>query len=681
MSNNLTLESPITLLKGVGPVVAKGLQQLNIVSVRDLLQYFPRKWDDFSTITQLKDIKPGIVAVHCNVERVDVRRSQRLKRLTITEAILSDGTGTIKAVWFNQPFLLNTLKKDERYLFAGNFEFKGGYLSLNSPKYELASEDNFSGKIYSIYPETKAITSKILQKLIAQVIDLCSELDDCLPANIEAQYELIDYVDAVRVLHQPSSMAQVEAAKYRLGFAELFELIATSLVLKKDLQTEESPVIEFDLGVVEQVTSQLNFDLTDAQRKVTWQIFQDLQKPRPMNRMLEGDVGSGKTLVALLSAIMSMQAGYQVALMVPTEILARQHIVTFQKLLKPFGKRAELLISALKKSEKTKLHANITSGKVNIIIGTHALLSEGVEFDTLGLVIIDEQHRFGVNQRRLLKTKASFMPHVLTMTATPIPRSLALVVYGDLDVSVIDQLPVGRKPVATKVASEADRSTIEFFVDQLLAQGQQAFVVCPTIEQNVDNGMKSVDAEYTRLQKTIFAHRRIARIHGKLKSEDKAKLMADFRAKKYDILLATTVIEVGVDIPDATVLIVENAERFGLATLHQLRGRVGRNALDSYCYLFSESDSPQSFKRLQAMEKTTDGFRLAQIDLELRGPGEIYGTSQHGVLDLRFANLFDTQLLSRAKEAAKAFVNDKNMVKYQHTMKRINTLKRLTSLE
>lgn len=681
MNTHLELSTSVKALQGVGPVVYKGLQSLGVKTVHDLLMYTPRKWDDYSTITQLKDIKPGQVAVHCNVERVEVRRSQKYKRLTITEAILSDGTGTIKAVWFNQPFLKNNLMQDTRYIFAGNFEFRNGYLSLNSPKYELASEDNYQGKIYSVYSENKTITSKILQKLIAQVVDLTDGLHDSLPSYIEQDNKLMSYAQAIRELHQPTSMNMLSNAKHRLGFAELFELMATSLVIKKELQTQASAVIPFDLTVVESVLSQLSFELTNAQRKVAWQVFQDMEQTKPMNRMVEGDVGSGKTMVAVLAALMAVQAGYQVALMVPTEILARQHITTFQKLLQPLGKQAELLVSALTSTQKKTLHKQIAEHNVDIVIGTHALLSEGVEFARLGLVIIDEQHRFGVNQRKQLKTKANVMPHVLTMTATPIPRSLALVVYGDLDVSVIDELPPGRLPVETKVVREQDRSTMELYIDQLLAQGQQAFIVCPAIAHNVASTLKSVESEYKRLQKTVLAKRRIALMHGKLKPEEKAQIMHDFRDKQYDILLSTTVIEVGVDVPNATVLVVENAERFGLASLHQLRGRVGRGTLAAHCYLFCESDSQTAYTRLRAMENTTDGFRLAQIDLELRGPGEIYGTHQHGILDLRFADLFDAPLLAQAKKAATAYVQNTDMLKYTNTIERINVLKKLTSLD
>ncbi|MDQ5943925.1 MAG: ATP-dependent helicase RecG [Patescibacteria group bacterium] len=681
MNKSITLDTPINLLSGVGPVVEKGLNKLGISTAKDLLMYFPRKWEDFSKLSKLNTIRPGRVAVSCKVLSIAVRRSHRNKRLTITEAILSDDTGSIKAIWFNQPYIVNTLKKDQSYLFLGNFEFKNNYLSLNNPIIETIDTDNQRGKIFTTYSENSIVSSKILQKLLSQVSHLYTELSDSLPTEVEKANQLIDYSSAIKQLHFPDSMVQVEEAKKRIGYAELFELILTGKVLKSEIQTENSAKIKFELDVVERILKQLNFDLTDAQRKVAWQIFQDLDEPHPMNRMLEGDVGSGKTLVALLAAAMSLNSGYQVALMVPTEILARQHIVTFKKLFASQSIRCELLVSALKGSEKTKIHQDISDGKIDVVIGTHALLSEHVEFSNLGLIIIDEQHRFGVNQRRALKSKANFMPHVLTMTATPIPRSLALVVYGDLDISVIDQLPPNRKLVTTKIAGDQSRQNVYREVDKLIEKSQQVFMVCPSIEQDDSSGMKSVKSVYNNLKNTVFSSRRIATLHGKMKPLEKEQIMNDFRDHKYDILISTTVIEVGVDIANATVLIVENAERFGLAALHQLRGRVGRSNVQSYCYLFTDSSNPYSLNRLQAMEKTNDGFRLAQIDLETRGPGEIYGTTQHGILDLTYANIFDTRLLASVRKTVESFIKEDKMLQYPELVKRINELKKLTSLD
>lgn len=679
--SKITLDTPISALNGVGPAIEKGLHKLKLFTIKDLLTFYPRKWEDFSQITQLKDIKPGRVAVHCKVERVNVRKSLRNKRLTITEAILSDGTGTIKAVWFNQPFLKNTLLENTRYLFAGNFEFKNGYLSLNNPAYEKADENNFKGKIFSIYSETEHINSKLIAKLIAQVIELRDELSDSLPPQYQKPNNLISFSEAVYNLHLPQSINMLEKAKQRVGFGELFELILAGMQLKADIKSMVAPAINFRKETIEKILKPLKFDLTDAQRKATWQILQDMNKQDPMNRLLQGDVGSGKTLVALIASAMTVEHGFQVAFMVPTEILARQHLNTFKKILEPLNIRTELLVADMKAADKKQLTNDIAQNNVKIIIGTHALLSAHIEFDRLGLVVIDEQHRFGVKQRRELKSKSSYSAHALTMTATPIPRSLALVVYGDLDVSIIDELPPGRKPVETKLVNEIDRNTVYFFVDQLISQGNQAFVVCPSIESGTVASMKSVKSEFDKLQKTVFAHRNIGMLHGKQTSAEKSKIMKDFRSNKINILIATTVVEVGVDIPNANVLIIENAERFGLATLHQLRGRVGRGNQKAYCYLFSNSDSDNSLSRLKALEKTNDGFRLAQIDLQLRGPGEIYGKAQHGILDLRFANIFDTTLLARVKQTAKQFLTSKDMVKYTQTIRRLEQLKNITLLD
>ena len=367
--------------------------------------------------------------------------------------------------------------------------------------------------------------------------------------------------------------------------------------------------------------------------------------------------------------------------MVPTEILARQHFISAEKILNKLGIKIGLLISDLKKSDKEDVLANIKEGKVDCIIGTHALISKAVEYKNLGLVVVDEQHRFGVNQRSTLKGKAKYMPHVLTMTATPIPRSLALIVYGDLDVSIIDELPPGRKPIITKLVKEIDRVHVYIHIDSLISQGQQVYVVCPLISESDKLGVKSVETEFKILQKTVFKHRRIGLIHGKLKAEEKNKIMDEFKSGKIDMLVATSVIEVGVDVPNATIMIIEGAERFGLAALHQLRGRVGRGDKQSHCYLFSDSDNPNTIKRLGALEKTNDGFRLAQIDLEMRGPGEIYGTMQHGILDLRIADIYDRELISEVKEAAEAFISKHNLLEYAQLAEKVNGLKSITTLD
>jgi ATP-dependent DNA helicase RecG len=665
----------------VGPILGKALNDIGINTIADLLNYYPRRWDSFQSISKIQNILPGLVSFEAKVENIAMRRSSRQKSLTITEAILADETGTVRAVWFNQPYLATSLLKGSTYRFRGNYEYKSGYISLASPTFEKPGLDTCPEDIISIYPESKQITSTIIRKLIKQCLDCTNQIDDILPEEITQNHKLISTQDAIKFLHQPKNNRELELAKRRISFEEIFELILTGLIIKKNIKTSSAVKIDYDSNIAKKFVGLLKFELTSAQKKAAHTILVDLDSEKPMNRMLEGDVGSGKTLVALMAAAMANNSGYQSVIMVPTEILARQHFISAEKILNKLGIKIGLLISDLKKSEKEDVLANIKEGKVDCIIGTHALISKAVEYKNLGLVVVDEQHRFGVNQRSTLKGKAKYMPHVLTMTATPIPRSLALIVYGDLDVSIIDELPPGRKPIITKLVKEIDRVHVYIHIDSLISQGQQVYVVCPLISESDKLGVKSVETEFKILQKTVFKHRRIGLIHGKLKAEEKNKIMDEFKSGKIDMLVATSVIEVGVDVPNATIMIIEGAERFGLAALHQLRGRVGRGEQQSHCYLFSDSDNPNTIKRLGALEKTNDGFRLAQIDLEMRGPGEIYGTMQHGILDLRIADIYDRELISEVKEAAEAFISKHNLLEYAQLAEKVNGLKSITTLD
>lgn len=677
----MILNSPVSRLIGVGPVVEKGLARLKINTVADLLYYFPRRWEDYSNVCKIAQIKPGLVTVRARVERVNVRRALK-RRLTIIEAILADDTGTTKAVWFNQPYLVQHLKEGQEYFFAGKFEFKNNNLSLQTPSYEPVEGKVAAGpKIVPIYPENSIISSKILAKLVDQVIGLTADLPDDLPEVICQRQQLIGHGQAIASLHRPISSQALAAAKKRLGFEELFYLLLTGLVIRQEIQTEKSVKIKFDLPVIKEFLQYLKFELTPSQKRAAWSIFQDLAKDQPMNRLLEGDVGSGKTVVALMASLLAVKAGYQAALMVPTEILARQHHSSICKLLAPFGVEVDLLIAALTGGQKKAIHDRLASGQTGLVIGTHALLSERVDFARLGLVVIDEQHRFGVDQRRQIKAKAHLMPHLLAMTATPIPRSLALVLYGDLDLSVITSLPPGRKPIKTKLVGELDRDKIYAQVDALIAKKQQVFVVCPLIDESDKLGAKSATQEYDKLSKTIFAHRRIGLLHGKLKAAEKEAVMSQFAAGQLDILIATSVIEVGIDVPRASVIMIENADRFGLAALHQLRGRVGRSSLQSYCYLLTDSNQVETLTRLRALERSNDGFRLAQIDLEMRGPGEIYGRRQHGELDLHLASVTDVKLIELVKQEAESFLSSHDLLKYERLKDRVNKIKKVTSLD
>lgn len=675
----MKLTDKVSVLNGVGDVVAKRLARLGIETIQDLLLHYPRRWEDYSQVTAISQTKPGEIAVVAELNSIATRRSFR-RRLTITEAVITDQTGSLKVVWFNQPFVANQLKAGERYFWAGKLEFKGGYLSLNNPMVELAGATT-GGKIFPVYPETSQLSSKQLRRYVGDVISLCDGLRDNLPDEIEQNYDLISFGQAVRQLHQPTTMQQVEQARRRIGFGELFGYMLTGLYLRKARQSESSAAMAFELAVVKQLVDGLPFELTDGQRKATWQILQDMEKPQPMNRLLQGDVGSGKTVVALIAAAMAAHHGYQTAYMAPTEILAAQHADTASTLLKPLGLRVGLLVASLKSAAKRELQEQIGNGSIDLVIGTHALLSEKVAFKNLGLVEIDEQHRFGVRQRAALRSKASISPHMLTMTATPIPRSLALVVYGDLDISVISELPAERKPVTTQVFTEAQRLSAYQHIEQRLGAGEQAFVVCPRIIQDDSSGKNSVEAEYDRLRKSIFAHRRIGLLHGRMKADDKAAVMSKFATGKLDILVSTTVVEVGVNVPNATVMLIEGADGYGLASLHQLRGRVGRSDKQSYCYLIGSAENPESLARLKSLEKTHDGLRLAQIDLMSRGPGEVYGKLQHGYFDLRMASLTDTLLIEQVREAAQAFLSSDNMVKYPQIEQLVLTLAAQTSIE
>lgn len=677
----MNINSPVARLKGVGPIMEKALNSVGITRIGDLLNYYPRRWETYQSIKSISSISPGLVSFEAKVERVAMRRSHRHKRLTITEAILTDNTGTVRAIWFNQPYLTQTLVAGKHFRFRGNYEYKNGYISLQSPSIEKPSMANIGQEVLPIYPETKQLTSAMIRKLIAQCQEVFTEISNVLPDEIVKSRGLMDKSRAVLTLHMADSLESLELAKRTISFEELLELVLAGLVIKKNIKEFSAQPIKYSPEVAQEFVAMLPFDMTSAQKKSAHTILEDLDNSKPMNRLLEGDVGSGKTLVALMACVMVARAGQQTAIMVPTEILARQHFNSTLDLLNSLGITSALLISDMKKPDRTKVLEDLKSGKVDCIIGTHALISKDVEYKDLGLVVVDEQHRFGVNQRKELKAKAGKMPHLLTMTATPIPRSLALVVYGDLDVSVIDELPKGRKPIQTKLVEDKDRVHVYAHIDSLIGQGQQAYVVCPMISESDKLGVKSVETEYKNLQNSVFKHRRIGLVHGRLKADEKADIMNQFKLGKLDMLVATSVIEVGVDVPNATIMLIEGADRFGLAALHQLRGRVGRGDKQSHCYLFTSSDNPDTIKRLRALEKTTDGFRLAQIDLETRGPGEIYGTAQHGLLDLRLADLFDHVLINEVKEAAEALLNKHNLLEYKQLSRRVNQLTAITSLD
>jgi len=531
-----------------------------------------------------------------------------------------------------------------------------------------------------IYRSVKGLKSQVVRKVLAELKPLIMMLPETLPEAIVRNEKLMSYSRALLGLHFPDSQSDVDRARERIGFEELFHLLLAAQFNKQANSQLAGWKIPFDQAAVKTFVGQLPFALTGAQRMAAWEIIQDFEKPHPMNRLLQGDVGSGKTVVAGLAARQAATGGFQSAIMAPTEILASQHAETLSKLLEPLGVNVGLLTGSVKGKAREALYKQIVSGGVSVVVGTHALIQQTVKFHKLGFVVIDEQHRFGVNQRQELLKKSKHLPHLLAMTATPIPRSLALTLYGELDISILNERPKGRKSIITKTWSPNSRTQLYELIDEQLKAGRQAYVICSLIDDNPDNEVKSVEAEYKVLRAGPFKHRRIGLLHGKMKPAEKDAVMAEFAAGHTDILVSTTVVEVGVDVPNATVMVIENADRFGLSQLHQLRGRVGRSEHQSYCYLLL-STSQKPSQRLREIEKSNDGFYLSEVDLKLRGPGEVYGRAQHGELNLQVATLGDTRLIARAQKAAKQFVESgQNLVQYKQLAAAVEHYQRLTTL-
>jgi ATP-dependent DNA helicase RecG len=620
------------------------------------------------------------MTIKARCERISTRNVRRGLRLTT--AVLADDSGKLQAVWFNQPYRTTQLaNSDEEFYFSGDFEFNYNKYQLTNPSAEKASDMPIStDRMLPIYPAVKGLKSQLVRKLLIELRPLITMLPETLPPLIVAGEKLVSRSEAMLGMHFPKTADDVRRARERLAFEELFQLLLASQLNKQENAKLAGWRIPFEQPVVAGFVKQLPFELTGAQRRAAWEIVQDFEQETPMNRLLQGDVGAGKTVVAGLAARQAAAAGFQSAIMAPTEILASQHAETLRKLLEPFGVMVGLLTGNVKGKAREILYENILNGSVDVVVGTHALIQESVKFHRLGFVVIDEQHRFGVAQRQELLQKSERMPHMLAMTATPIPRSLALTVYGELDISILNERPKGRKPIITKIWSPNSRPQLYEAIDKEIAQGRQAYVICRLIDDNPDSEARSVQAEYKKLQNSIFKHRRIGLLHGKLKPEEKDAVMREFAAGKLDILVSTTVVEVGVDVPNATVMIIEDADKFGLAQLHQLRGRVGRSTHQSYCYLIL-SDSNKPSQRLREIERSNDGFYLAEADLKLRGPGEIYGRAQHGALNLQVATLADTKLIARAQRSAKAFVQSgDDLQKYKELARKVNKYQRVTTL-
>lgn len=671
----------VTEIKGVGPTVASKLKVLGINTVQDLIENFPRRYDDYSHIQPIKRIQPGMVTIQATIKQATGRYVRR--GMHITEAIAEDQTSAVRLVWFNQPYRASALKSGQQYFITGDFGMRYQRLSIQNPSVELVSDFPINtARIVPKYRETKGLTSQQIRKCLREVLPLITRLPESLPDWLIVQQHLVSRADAVQHMHFPDSNDQLAAAKRRLGFEEVFRLTLAALLNKQVAAHGAAPAVAFDENMAKAFVSSLPFKLTDDQRRTIWQICLDIQKTQPMNRLVEGDVGSGKTVVAGMAGAMVISQGLQVALMAPTELLARQHAETVHSLLKPLGleRQVGLLVGGLTMAQKASVHARIKSGEIKFIVGTHALIQDKVAMHNLGLVVVDEQHRFGVEQRIAIQAKTGRAVHVLNMTATPIPRSLALTLYGELDISIIATKPAGRKPIKTQTIPLASRHRLYEKIDAQIAEGRQIFVVCPLVSDSEVLAARSAEATHKELSQKYFKHRRVGLLHGKMKPAEKDAIMQQFVAGALDVLVSTTVIEVGVDVPNATVMVLENAERFGLAQIHQLRGRVGRSTHQGYCYLLlSDNQSPSA--RLRALASSSDGFKLAEYDLELRGPGAIYGTMQHGALDLRVAKLTDTKLIAHARAAAQAFLDkNENLLKYPELADHVAQLRAVTNL-
>jgi len=668
----LGLNSPISELYRVGKTTSSLLKKLGLGTAQDLLFYFPFRYDDFSRSVPIADLEPDTDAnVLGTVELIQNKKSFK-RRMFITEALISDGGDSLKITWFNQPFLTRTLKVGDKISVSGRVGENYGQMTMISPAYEkIYSDDLIHTKgLIPNYHSTAGLTQKQIRSLVKEVIPLAAEIEDWLPAEIKTRLNLLDLSQALRQIHFPADSAEISEAQKRLGFAELFWRQLQSQMIRRQLKSRRAWPIEFREKDTQNFVSSLPFKLTDAQRKSAWEILRDLEKPEPMSRLLEGDVGSGKTLVVILALLNVVLNKKQGVFMVPTEILAVQHFNYLTKLLKDYNFRIALL---------TGSHKDENWAAADIIIGTHALIQKNVKFKNLALAVVDEQHRFGVVQRQKIldfNSAPDRTPHFLSLTATPIPRSLALAIYGDLDLSIIDQMPVGRLPVITKIVTEDKRTAAYNFIRAQIKAGRQAFVICPLIDESDYLGVKSVKKEHEKLDKEIFPDLKIGLLHGRLKAQEKEKIMADFLDNKTPILVSTSVVEVGVDVPNATLMIIEGAERFGLAQLHQSRGRVGRSAQQSYCFLFPSSEeapSAKTLERLEALTKYHDGLALAKIDLRLRGAGETYGQAQSGFPELQIASLFDSENIKKAAtEAAALIAADPELKKHPALKKRLD---------
>lgn len=651
----LTPDTPVRYLKGVGPKTAERFEKLGIVTLADLLCHYPRRYIDFSkpySIAQAPADTECVVKAEVFAKpggRI-LPGGRRMERITA-----GDDVSSLEITWFNNPYAAQKLQLGQEYYFQGIVT--GGMLRRQMVNPQVRTAEQIKASPFeAVYPQTEGLSSNAIAKCVRQLLPHAELLPDPLPPEMLAKYRLLSKADAVRAIHCPATEEQAYAARRRLIYEELLVLqLGIGRMKNRGAAATGAPMQLADPSLF---WASLPFSPTGAQRRAVSEILADMAGETSMNRLLQGDVGSGKTLVAAAAIWACIRAGYQAALLAPTEILATQHAEGLNRMLAPFGMRVALLTGGMKAAARRTTLAAIRNDEADLVVGTHAILSEGVEFARLGLAVIDEQHRFGVRQRGMLAEKAA-NPHLLVMSATPIPRTLGLLIYGDLDISILDELPPGRTPVKTRCITGKKRRDLYHFLDQEIGRGRQVYLVCPAIEDTPDGGLNAVKSYYEDIAKALLPERRVGLMHGKLKPKEKSAVMEDFKAGRLDALVSTTVIEVGVDVPNASVMVIENAERYGLSALHQLRGRVGRGAAESWCFLVSDNQSENVQKRLKFLCSTTDGFAVAQYDLETRGPGDFFGSRQHGLPTLQIADLMnDTRTLHAAQAEAVAMLAD-----------------------
>lgn len=676
---NATLDSPATVLRGVQDATARLLKRLGIYTVRDALLFFPFRYDDFSEMKSICELRPDVnQTVVGTVWDVEVRQTRNGRPMVMVT--VADDTGVISITWFNQEYLARQLHQGDPIVVSGKPVAFNGRLQFSSPEWEPYDEELLhTGRIVPVYRSTEGLYRRTLRRIMHDAVErFAGDMPDYLPDVMKRDAQLVDLQTALMQIHFPESKLDAARATKRLAFDE-FLMIQLGMLQRKRAWQESQQGLAIPAGeeLLSHFFSSLPFELTGAQHRVIDEITADISRNVPMTRLLQGDVGSGKTVVAAAALYLAVRSGAQGVLMAPTEILAEQHFKSLAGMMEGLGRHAEpaptvrLLKGSTPRKEKNKIYAEAAAGEVDIVVGTHALIQEGVAFKRLAMVVVDEQHRFGVMQRDILRQKgieAGLMPHTLVMTATPIPRSLALTIYGDLEVSVINEMPPGRRLIKTRWVDATRRQQAYDFIEKRVSEGRQAFVICPLVEESDKIEAKAAVAEHERLQAEVFPDRRLALLHGRMKPKEKEEVMALFNRREADILVSTSVVEVGIDVPNATVMLIEGADRFGLSQLHQFRGRVGRSEHQSYCILLAEDAQGVGFERMQIIQETNDGFRLAEEDMKIRGPGQFFGTRQSGMPDLRMAKLSDMATLSLAREQAKAlFVRDPDLTLPEHS--------------